>query len=47
MDHGAIVGKRWQQMDEVVEWYQFARMASGVTSKEETLPLLNQREVTT
>ena len=38
---GLIVSdKQWRRMNEIVEWYRFARMVSGVASKEQTIPLL-------
>ena len=37
---GVIAGERRWKMDEIVEWYRFAIIVSGVASKEETSPLL-------
>ena len=35
-----VAVEQWQRMDEIVEWYQSARIVSGVASKAETSPLL-------
>ena len=37
---GVLASERWRQMDEIVEWYRFAQIVRGVTSKGETIPLL-------